>query len=130
RKWLVVEFDITKFARDGKTPTEWKPLLEDWAKADIEPKYAQAVLIWHLAQFCMPALVVDSGGKSLHTGFPVKHAPADWLSDFIRLARTLGADKAMRTPSQLFRMPGGLRDGFMIDQPILYFNNQQAMSNE
>jgi hypothetical protein len=26
RRWLVIEFDVSPVARDGKTPTFWKPL--------------------------------------------------------------------------------------------------------
>jgi hypothetical protein len=58
------------------------------------------------------------------------HRAATDTAGTAHLARTLGADKAMRTPSQLFRMPAGLRDGFIVDQPILFFNPHISKSNE
>jgi hypothetical protein len=74
RVWQVLEFDFSKFARDGVTPTEWKPLLEAWENVGITVADACAALLLELASFAPLVLVVSSGGKSLHGWFRIKEA--------------------------------------------------------
>ena len=129
RRWLVLEWDISRFGRDGKTPTFWKPLIEDWESRGISIKDAQATLIDHMAKFAKPAMIVDFAGKSLHTWFPALGMTDKFLTEFCRYAVLLGANDATKTISQLVRMPGGTRETIMT-QPIIYFNLQLINSNK
>ena len=71
-----------------------------------------AARLWHLDSFSPLALVVHSGGKSLHGWFPVMGIPSEDVRRFMRYAASLGADPALfRNPSQFVRLPGGTREG-------------------
>ena len=85
RRYLVVEFD--KGALDQ-----------------------QAALLLNLASHAPLALVVHSGGKSLHGWFYCAGQSEEELRKFMRYAVNLGADPATWTRCQLVRLPGGLRD--------------------
>lgn len=77
---------------------------------DSPPPEQHASIVAHLAKYRTPALVMSSGGKSLHAWFPVTKHETD-NRNFWRLAIALGADPAlMRNPSQFVRMPNGSRD--------------------
>jgi hypothetical protein len=81
----------------------------------------QAAVLLHLAERAPLALVVHSGGKSLHGWFFVAGKTDDQLVPFFCRACTLGADNGLWTRSQFARMPGGLRDNGKRQQ-ILFFN--------
>jgi hypothetical protein len=111
RVWLVCEFDFSKFARDGVTPTEWKTLIGSWESAEITIADACSALLWELGKLAPLVLVVSSGGKSLHGWFKVAGATEDQLREFIRTAMRLGAcPSTLNNPSQFVRIPDGLRD--------------------
>jgi hypothetical protein len=111
RVWLVCEFDFTKFARDGVTPTEWKPLLESWESVDITIADGCSALLWELGTLAPLVLVVSSGGKSLHGWFKVAGATENQIREFSRTAMRLGAcSSTLNNPSQFVRIPDGLRD--------------------
>jgi hypothetical protein len=111
RLWLVCEFDFSKFAQDGVTPTGWKPLLESWGSSDITIADACSALLWELGTLAPLVLVVSSGGKSLHGWFKVAGATESQLIEFSRTAMQLGAcSSTLNNPSQFVRMPDGLRD--------------------
>lgn len=80
-----------------------------------------SALIHHLAFKVHPALVVHSGGKSLHAWFPCMGIEDDILRPFMRYAVQIGADRATWTRCQFVRMPGGLRDNGN-RQTVHYFN--------
>ena len=67
------------------------------------------------------ALVVHSGGKSLHGWFYCAGQPEEELRKFMRYAVSLGADPATWTRCQLVRLPGGLRDNGQ-RQTVLFCN--------
>ena len=68
------------------------------------------------------ALVVHSGGKSLHGWYPcIGEKEEETMHRFMRFAVSLGADPATWTPVQWVRMPDGIRDNGQ-RQRILYFN--------
>jgi hypothetical protein len=92
-------------------------------KLDGEPiaKDTQAAVLLHLAERAPLALVVDSGGKSLHGWFYCQGADEAKLRGFFAYAVTLGADPGLWTRSQFARMPDGTRDNGS-RQPILFFN--------
>ena len=88
---------------------------------DEPPPEQQPSIILHLMDFRKPAIVLSSGGKSLHAWFPVTDdPPGDRL--FWTLCIALGADPALhRNPSQFVRLPNGTRDNGN-RQSLLYFD--------
>jgi len=101
RRFLIVEGDTI----DGK------PM----------PKATQAAILIHLAERAPLALVVDSGGKSLHGWFFCQGVDEAKLKRFFGYAVTLGADPGLWLRSQFVRMPDGMRPG-LGRQSALYFN--------
>jgi hypothetical protein len=95
RRFLVVEFD------DGS-------------------KDEHATLLLHLALRGPLALVVHSGGKSLHGWFPCLGRSDEELRPFFAYAVKLGADPATFSLCQQVRMPGGTRDNGKL-QEVLFF---------
>jgi hypothetical protein len=85
------------------------------------PKDTQAAILRHLGERAPLALVVDSGGKSLHGWFFCHGADESKLRRFFAYAVSLGADAGLWTRSQFARMPDGTRDNGQ-RQSILYFN--------
>jgi hypothetical protein len=85
------------------------------------PKDTQAAVLLHLAERAPLALVVDSGGKSLHGWFFCHGADETKLRRFFGYAVSLGADSGLWCRSQFARMPDGTRNTGK-RQSILYFN--------
>lgn len=81
----------------------------------------QTAILTHLAKRAPLALVVHSGGKSLHGWFFCKNFSEESLRQFMNDAVSIGADSATWPPLQFVRMPGGLRDSGA-RQAIHYFN--------
>lgn len=97
RRFLVIDYD-------------------DHAGADI---HASASV--YLAQSFPLALVLSSGGKSLHAWYYIQSITDEELLPFMAHACELGGDPAMFNRSQFCRMPDGLRDNGT-RQTIYYFN--------
>jgi hypothetical protein len=108
RQYLVVEFDFSEKSRDGKD-TALAPLIRKFAANGITVADMCAALLAHLAHVGPLALVVHSGGKSLHGWFPCVGIAEDQLRVFMRYACELGADHVTWPASQFVRMPDGLR---------------------
>ena len=89
----------------------------------------QAAVIRHLAKTAPLAMVVDSGGKSLHAWFHCKGQPEDRLRAFFRLAVTLGGDPATWTRSQFVRMPLAIRGNGKL-QAVHFFNHANAQTRK
>lgn len=85
----------------------------------------QAAILVHLAKRAPLALVVHSGGKSLHGWFFCAGQPEPALKVFMRAAVGLGADRATWTRSQFVRMPDGIRDTGATQ--AVYFFNPEAV---
>lgn len=84
-----------------------------------------SALLWHLAQHRKLALVVHSGGKSLHGWFYCNGEADESLKQFMKYAVQLGADTATWSPSQPLRMPEGTRTDAAhqgVRQAVHYFN--------
>lgn len=81
----------------------------------------QARILLHLAERAPLALVVSSGGKSLHGWFYCEGASDNQQARFFNLATKLGADPATWTPCQMVRLPEGRRDNGR-QQSVLFFN--------
>jgi hypothetical protein len=123
RQFLVIEFD---FSPD--LPSEMGLVVREIEeRLGFSPKYICEQLLLHLVcQFDLPlALVVDSGGKSLHGWFYCAGLDEPRVRAFFDTAVAIGADPATWCPCQWVRMPGGLRrnDGKPpIRQTVIYFN--------
>lgn len=85
------------------------------------PKATQSAVLMHLAEKAPLALVVDSGGKSLHGWFFCGGADEAKLKRFFAYAVSLGADSGLWLKSQFVRMPDGFRRG-LGRQSVIYFN--------
>ena len=131
RQYLVIEFDFALKSRDGKHDTALAPLIRRLDAYDITVASMCAALLTHLARFAPLALVVHSGGKSLHGWFPCAVIPEDELHTFMHFACQLGADPATWTPSQFVRMPDGTRygDGKKPRRQHICFWNPEALSD-
>jgi len=88
---------------------------------DSGPPDEHAALHLHLAQGAPLALVVHSGGKSLHGWYYCAGKADEQMRDFMRYAVALGADRATWTRSQFVRLPDGLRQNGA-RQCVYYFN--------
>lgn len=90
-------------------------------EADHGTEDQQAAVLLHLAEFLPLALVVHSGGKSLHGWFFCAGLSDEQLLPFMRCAVELGADPRTWGRCQLVRMPDGTRTGGK-RQRVLFFN--------
>ena len=91
-----------------------------------------AARLWHLDEYTPLALVVHSGGKSLHGWFPMKGYHPEEMRRFMEYAAVLGADaKLFSNPSQFVRLPAGTREGGC-RQSVFYYDesiNSRVASN-
>ncbi len=118
RQYLVVEFDF----KPTDNPADAR-LLQHGKKHGLHTTRDMcAALAHHLAQRAPLALVIWSGGKSLHCWFPVLGVPEETLIDFFREACRIGADRATWTPSQFVRFPCGFNTKHHQQQPVIFFN--------
>jgi hypothetical protein len=121
RKFLVVEFDFVEKGEDGKD-TPAAPMLRRLALCGVAVADLCAAVHGELAKLRPLALVVHSGGKSLHGWYPCNgDAEEPIMFRFMRYAVSLGADTATDVRVQLVRMPDGIR-GNGKRQRVLYFN--------
>ena len=110
RRFLVVECDFSIFAPDGRTETQFAPLIRKLNSEGIEVADMGAAILLHLAQFAPLVCAVHSGGKSLHGWFLAAGQPDARVEKFFRYAVSIGADSHAWTPSQFMRVPDGTRD--------------------
>jgi hypothetical protein len=123
RKFLVIEFDFAEKDKNGHD-TPAAPVLRRLAKNGIGTSDLCAALHAELAKLRPLALVLHSGGKSLHGWFPCKGEKEEGVMNrFMRFAVSLGADEATWTRAQFVRMPDGLRRENGKRQRVLYFNS-------
>ena len=120
RQHLVIEFDFV--ARDDNHRwTNAAPTLQALAAEGRTTFDLCAAIHGHLAKLRPLALVVHSGGKSLHGWYPCEGKSEEVMHRFMRYAVSLGADPATWTRIQLVRMPDGVRETGE-RQRIIYFN--------
>jgi hypothetical protein len=131
RCYLVTEFDIAPYARDGKTETAWKPIITAWEQSGVSVADACAAAIVELANAkLMPlVLVVSSGGKSLHAWWRVFEKTEKQSRNFMCRAVRLGADSQVFDLNQYVRLPGGIRDNGN-RQTIYYVAPDEALRPE
>jgi hypothetical protein len=120
RQFLVVEFDFVETDDVGR-PTPGAPMLQRLAAQGVTVLDLCAALHAELSELRPLALVVHSGGKSLHGWYPCNANEEDLMHRFMRFAVSLGADPATWTKIQLVRMPDGVRDNGK-RQRVFYFN--------
>jgi hypothetical protein len=124
RVYLVIEFDF------GKT---FAKHLEAWAAKGISSRDVQAYLIHHLATTGEPRrwpfMIVDSGGKSLHSWFQISKKFSEQNAlDLLARAIPLGADKGGDEPERFFRFPGGTRKSENNQpQPVLFYDQKRLV---
>src|SRR6266496_1339684 len=116
RRFLIVEFDF-----DASNSPEEARLLGRLATEGRDVRDLCAALLLHLAEKAPLALVVYSGGKSLHGWFYCAGVAEEKVSRIFRYAVYLGADRANWNISQFARMPDGLRDNGN-RQTVYFFN--------
>jgi hypothetical protein len=109
RAYLVVECDFAEKSRDGKHDTALAPLIRDLANSGIGVLDMCAAALHVAGKFAPLALVVYSGGKSLHGWFPCAGSDEEVLREFFAQCCRLGADSRTWLPSQLVRMPAARR---------------------
>jgi len=116
---------VTGVTKDGKPsahtlantgPRRFLVIEQDNGTAD-----EQAGVLIHLGERAPLALVVSSGGKSLHGWFYCQGMSNEQLWPFMHYARQLGACKATWGRSQFVRMPGGRRSTGA-RQKVFFFN--------
>ena len=117
RKFLVIEFDFKPGAS-----TEVDTLLTDLQKQGRTVGDLNAALHCHLQEFLPLAMVVFSGGSSLHGWYPCEHIAPEKQEIFFDYAVTLKADPQLRNHSQPVRFPWGKRASNGAVQEVLYFN--------
>jgi len=118
RKYLVVEFDFN----EGKCEQcdALLKILEQMGRSIMD---MNAALHAHLQQYLPLAMVVFSGGKSLHGWYPCGGIPEEQLIEFQNYAQSLGADFTLFIPCQSVRMPWGVRENGAV-QEVVYFNQE------
>ena len=94
RRFLVVEFDFSEYARDGKTKTEWFDLLQRLKTVGITVHDMCAAILLLINSLKPMTLAVSSGGKSTHGWWYVKTGP------------NLKFDRSTITPSPSAPIPG------------------------
>lgn len=124
--YLVIEFDFSESARDGKTPSCWAQPVRDWRERGITVADTSAALHLHLAERLPLICVTHSGGKSLHGWYYVFDRHEAELRRFMEYAVRLGADRATWTRSQFVRIPDGLRENGQ-RQRAFYFDPRKAV---
>ena len=122
RRYIVIEFDF------GKT---FKEHIEAWAAAGISTRDVQAALIKWLATTgnprAWPFLIVDSGGKSLHSWYAIhKRFNEQNALDLLARAVPFGADHRADEPERFFRFPGGTRKSEKSQtQTVLFYDRKK-----
>ena len=133
RRFLVTEFDITYYDRSGNIRTQWYDTLDRMAAIgrtalDMCASILGELIMSQEAAGLRLALVVYSGGKSLHGWFYCEGKSDERLRPFFTLAVQSGACPSTWNRSQFVRMPGGLRiigsEAQLKRQAILYFDPQ------
>ena len=120
RRFLVVEFDFKEKNADGSDTAD-APMLRALTADGKSVADVCAALHGHLSCLAPLALVVHSGGKSLHGWYYAEGEPEAKLLKFMRYAVSIGGDPATWTRSQFVRMPDGTRDNGS-RQTVHYYN--------
>jgi hypothetical protein len=128
RRYLVTDFDIKPFNKDG-SPSIYFDLVIRWAAAGVTIQDAAAALIGFLSELPGPlVMVVYSGNISLQAWWFAEGEDESLdakMRGFFQSAVILGADRAGWVKCQLFRMPGGLRSDTGHQQTVHYLDTSK-----
>ncbi|MDB4737346.1 hypothetical protein OAF75_00775 [Verrucomicrobiales bacterium] len=94
---------------------------------DKVDKTKQERILHHFSKKLPLALIVDSGGKSLHGWFNCYGKQENKVLDILREACVHGADLQMRLKVQFCRLPNGIRNSNGNKQSVLYYNPDNAV---
>ena len=114
----TLEGKVSQRCLDGTGPRHFLVVESD--RKDMTTDHKASVLL-HLAMTAPLAMVIDSGGKSLHAWFYCRGVGEERLMKFFGRALVLGGDNATKTRCQFVRMPGATRDNGN-PQAVLFFN--------
>lgn len=118
RNYLVIEFDFKPAEREDDTR-----LLSFGQQFGLQDtRDLCASLAYQLSTQAPVALVLWSGGKSLHCWFPVHGISEQQQRRFFAAACRLGADPATWTPSQFVRLPWGWNVKCQQRQEVIFFD--------
>lgn len=120
RQFLVVECDFAEKDKKGNDTPD-APLIRQARQVGMEVSDICAAVLVHLAGKGPLALVVHSGGKSLHGWFPCAGQPEEQLRRFMHYAVSIGGDLHTWTRSQFVRLPDGQRENGR-RQTVYFFN--------
>jgi hypothetical protein len=118
-KYIVIEFDLD---------SRFDSIKPKWEAEGISLRDVQAALIHHLATTgkpkAWPFMIVDSGGKSLHSWFQINaNFPKSAALALLARAVPLGADHRANETERFFRFPGGTRKSEKSQpQPVLLYD--------
>lgn len=116
RRYAVVEWDFSAQQLENICGKDLVRTSQD----------ACAALTGHLSMQTPLVMVVDTGGKSLHSWFNVQHHSAEEIKNFYSEAVRLWADPQMQVPCQLVRLPMGMRETGKL-QKVIYFNQSNLV---
>lgn len=126
RQFLVVECDFAEKDKQGNDTPD-APLIRQAREIGLEVSDICSAVLVHLAGRAPLALVVHSGGKSLHGWFPCAGQPEAQLQRFMRYAVSIGGDYHTWTRSQFVRLPDGRRENGR-RQSVYYFNPEVLLT--
>jgi hypothetical protein len=135
RRFLVVECDFSRYDRSGENKTVWHDVLDRMESIGCGSQDMCASVISELSMCGIApeprlAMVVSSGGKSLHAWFYVAGRSDAELRNFFSYACSLGADHVTWNRCQWVRMPAGSRvdEGALTSrrQSVFYFDPAYA----
>ncbi|MDA1066351.1 MAG: AAA family ATPase [Verrucomicrobia bacterium] len=89
-------------------------------ESDKIPMDDQAAVLNYLAEFAPLAMVIRSGGKSLHGWFDCEGQSEGDVYQLMRRGVMLGSDKQMFSKCQLARTPGAIRDNGKRQSVVVY----------
>lgn len=122
RRFLIVEFDFSIYAKDKKTETIYAPIIRSFEKEGVSVGDMCAALLLCLNETIPMTLAVSSGGKSIHGWWYCSGVDEGKIkSVFWKKAIEYGADPKTWLASQFVRMPDGTRENG-VEQAVLYFN--------
>jgi len=112
RRFLIIEFDRDRIDPRGKLSREELLNLQGALHADLK-------------QYAPLAMLVYSGGESIHGWYPTANGgDEETVLKFLRYACRLGADHTLCSKCQFTRMPGGRHENGQ-RQTVLFFDPEQ-----
>ena len=123
RRGLTQQGKLSAHAKTNTGARKYLVVEQDKIAGENIPVDEQAAILLHLAECAPLALVLHSGGKSLHGWFVCHDQTEKQLRGFMSYAVTLGADPITWNKAQFCRIPDGTRDNGK-RQPVYFFNGE------